>query len=125
MLSVSVSRQKREILIVEDDGDLREAISAVLVAEGYGVRMAAHGREALDDLRGRPRPCLILLDLMMPVMNGWEFLKVLRTDETIPDVCVIVTSAAPSGDLSDATDVLRKPFNLDGLLTLVRQHCHP
>ena len=125
MLSVSRGRAKREILVVEDDPDLREAVRLVLETEGYGVRTAGHGIEALDDLRHHPKPCLIVLDLMMPVMNGWEFLNELRNDKTLPDVCVVVTSAAQGGSLPDVTEVLAKPYTIDRLLRIVRRHCEP
>jgi CheY-like chemotaxis protein len=66
---------------------------------------------------------MVLLDLMMPVMDGWQMLAQLRADQSISGVSVIVTSAAPSGDLSGVTHVLRKPYSLEGLLELVKKHC--
>ena len=123
LLLNSSQKSKRDILIVEDDADLREVVSSILLNEGYGVRTAANGVEALEDLRVRSRPCMVLLDLMMPVMDGWQLLETLRADQSLPDVSVIVTSAAPSGDLSGVTHVLRKPYSLDGLLSLVKEHC--
>src|SRR5579862_4602951 len=61
------------ILIVDDDPDIRDSLKEVLEDEGYEVNGVANGREALDYLRKSPRPCVILLDLMMPVMDGWQF----------------------------------------------------
>ena len=63
------------ILIVDDDPDIRDSLKEVLEDEGYEVNGVANGREALDYLRKSPRPCVILLDLMMPVMDGWQFRK--------------------------------------------------
>ena len=83
----------RSILIVEDDSDLREALSEVLRDEGYSVESAADGREALDRLRRDLRPSLILLDLTMPVMNGWQFRAEQRRDPALSEIPVVVLSA--------------------------------
>jgi CheY-like chemotaxis protein len=125
MLSISRYRSRREILVVEDDPDLREAIRYVLLTEGYQVKTAVHGEEALAELRTGKKPCMMILDLMMPVMDGWAVLRELRTDHALPDVSVVVTSANPSGDLHDVTSVLKKPYDVDRLLQIVHQHCDP
>jgi CheY-like chemotaxis protein len=70
----------RIVLIVEDDEDIRTTTADILLEEGYSVRLAANGKEALGWLRAGLRPCVILLDLMMPVMSGYEFLKTLRAE---------------------------------------------
>jgi CheY-like chemotaxis protein len=119
--------EARSILIVEDDSDLREALSAVLRDEGYTVAMAADGREALDRLRRRWRPSLILLDLTMPVMNGWQFRAEQRQDPALSGIPVVVLSAgdhlaeqmAPLG----ITDYVRKPIELDHLLRTIERYC--
>ncbi len=83
------------ILIVDDNDDLLEAVGGVLEEDGFEVERAHNGKEALDILRRR-RPFLILLDLMMPVMNGWEFLHYFKTNRLVSDIPVIVCSAARS-----------------------------
>ena len=113
------------ILVVDDDAEIREALSDLLSDEGHQVRSAANGKEALDLLRRTPAPCMILLDLMMPVMNGWQFVTETAGDPTLSGIPVwIITAAgdahpAPSG----VTGVLRKPFRLRELLEIVQRHC--
>jgi CheY-like chemotaxis protein len=115
------------ILIVEDEKDIRETLQEVLRLEGYKTFTASNGREALDMLPTIPRPCLILLDLMMPVMNGWEFLQEQRMngDMTIATIPVVVVSAA--GDKAKNTQTagfIKKPVELDALLDTVKKYCH-
>jgi CheY-like chemotaxis protein len=115
------------ILLVEDDTDLREALSQILRDEGYEVEGAAHGREALDKLRGGQRPCVILLDLTMPVMNGWQFRAEQREDPALSRIPVIVISAGH--DLPSQMSALgleeyvRKPIRLETLLHSLARHC--
>ena len=119
--------ERRSILIVEDDADLREALSEVLRDEGYTVAMAADGREALDHLRRQSHPSLILLDLTMPVMNGWQFRAEQRQDPDLSGIPVVVLSAGdrlaeqvvPLG----ISDYVRKPIELSRLLRLIEQYC--
>jgi CheY-like chemotaxis protein len=114
------------VLIVEDDADLREMMAQLLSLEGFKSATVANGREALEYLHdGREKPDVILLDLMMPVMDGWEFRRKQQADPTVADVPVIVLSAL---DQSRAADVdaqafLKKPLDFDRLLQLVRQYC--
>ncbi len=119
--------EARSILIVEDDSDLREALSEVLRDEGYTVEMAADGREALDLLRRQSRPSLILLDLTMPVMNGWQFRDEQRRDPDLSGIPVVVLSASDRlaekmGPLG-ITDYVRKPIELSRLLRLIERYC--
>ena len=88
------------ILIVEDDFDIREALTQILEEEGYAVREAANGREALD-VAARELPSLILLDLMMPVMNGWQFRAEQIKDPRLAPVPVLVISADPHLQLEE------------------------
>lgn len=115
---------KRKILIVEDNREMREALSALLHMEGYEVLTAEHGQYALKILReSDPLPGLILLDLQMPVMSGEEFLDALPK-AGIPgasDIAIIVVTASRLY-LDSVTDVLRKPFDLDELLDRVKRH---
>jgi CheY-like chemotaxis protein len=105
--------------VIEDDLHIRGTLQMVLELEGYEVRTAAHGREALDRMRGAPAD-LILLDLMMPVMNGWEFLAERNADRELRSIPVIVLSAGGQVSPSDrAQAVLRKPVELDELLAAI------
>lgn len=113
------------ILVVDDDPDILDALVEILEAEGYRAERARNGQEALERLRASP-PALILLDLMMPVMDGWEFAQ--RLKEEPPDLAhtpIIVLSAdrnvaSKAGDLG-ATGHLAKPFELPELLKMVRK----
>jgi CheY-like chemotaxis protein len=114
------------VLIVEDDADLREMMAQMLSLEGFQAAAVANGFEALKYLHdGHSKPDVILLDLMMPVMDGWEFRRKQQADPAFADVPVIVLSAL---DQSRAADVqaeafLKKPLDFDRLLQLVRQYC--
>jgi two-component system, chemotaxis family, chemotaxis protein CheY len=113
------------VLVVDDDPDILEALSEILEAEGFEIRRARNGKEALERLEPDP-PQLILLDLMMPVMDGWEFAQRMR--QRPPDVAripVIVLSADRNVG-SKATELgavghLAKPFELNDLLEMVRR----
>ena len=111
------------ILIVEDDDDIREALTQILQLEGYVVREAANGREALDISAQNPTPSLILLDLMMPVMDGWQFRTEQLKDPSLSKVPVVVISADASVHEKvasfGAASVLPKPISLDRLLRAV------
>lgn len=113
------------ILIVEDDADLREMMAQLLTLEGFRTEAVANGRDALDYLRKGDPPDLILLDLMMPVMDGWEFRRRQREDPALATVPVVVLSALDQTRAADlgGTAFLKKPLDFDRLLDLVRQHC--
>jgi CheY-like chemotaxis protein len=114
-----------KILVVEDNDDVREMMAVTLELEGHQVQTAANGRDALEQLRGGEKPCVILLDLMMPVMNGWEFRREIERDAALADVPVIVISAA-TGELvrkTRADAVLPKPIDMDQLLDVVGDFC--
>jgi len=113
------------VLIVEDDDDLREMMAHMLTIEGFDAATVANGREALDYLQNAERPRVILLDLMMPVMDGWEFRRQQKADPDIAPVPVIVLSALDQARAStvDAAAFLKKPLDFDRLLELVRDHC--
>src|SRR5207247_8556466 len=109
----------------EDDADLRVMTAQLLTIEGFNATTVANGREALDYLEKGDRPDVILLDLMMPVMDGWEFRRTQQADPTLADVPVIVLSALDqtrAGDV-DAAAFLKKPLDFDRLLQLVRHYC--
>ncbi len=118
----------RTVLIVEDDADTRGAIVEVLTDGNYRALQAANGAAALDELRAAaPPPCVILLDVMMPVMDGREFRNVQRVDEALREIPVVVLSAhADATDLAEQMEVagfLRKPVDLVELLQTVEQFC--
>jgi len=114
------------ILVVEDDEDCRECLCYFLDKEGLGVSCAANGREALERLRAEPLPDLILLDLMMPVMNGWEFLVQREEQPAVASIPVMIVSSlsrsAGSVAAENVVDFVDKPVDLDDLLSKVRRH---
>jgi CheY-like chemotaxis protein len=107
-------------LIVEDDRDIREELAAVLEENEYCVFVADHGLHALEVLRAGNRPDAIILDLMMPVMDGWEFRERQKQDPNLALIPVIVTTASEKA--IDANALLRKPIDRDALLRAVEQH---
>jgi CheY-like chemotaxis protein len=110
----------RTILVVDDDVDVTEAVTAALTDEGYEVVTAANGHEALVYLKSeKPLPSLILLDVMMPIMDGYEFRREQSRDPAISGIPVLVCTAGAPGECLAAmgdTGRLRKPFDLDQLL---------
>src|SRR5262245_24076169 len=121
----SACEPAKAVLVVEDDDDLREMVLDVLWSHGYAATGAENGSDALAQLRAAPvKPRCVLLDLCMPVMDGYGFLAAQAGDATIADVPVIVMSAAPLGDLRPAwRHTLRKPMELRELLEAVRGAC--
>lgn len=115
----------KTVLLVEDEADIREALIEVLGHSGFQVVGANNGVDALCYLRASPPPALILLDLMMPIMDGWEFRRRQREDPALADVPVVVLSALDQTRAADlgGTAFLKKPLDFDRLLDLVRQHC--
>ncbi len=107
------------ILVIDDDADIRDAVTEVLTFEGHEVFTAAEGEQGLVRCR-QARPDLVLLDLMMPGMNGWDFLKSLRRDEVIGRTPVVVVSALGRVPELPVSGFLPKPFGLDALVALVR-----
>jgi CheY-like chemotaxis protein len=109
------------ILLVDDDHDLREGVAAALEEAGHTVQRAANGKEALQMLRREEHPAVILLDLLMPVMNGWQFCQAKKDDRAVADIPVIAMSAAASKDPAspyyiDVDDFIPKPLEIDDLL---------
>jgi CheY-like chemotaxis protein len=115
------------VLVVDDDYDIREALSDVLVSEGYSVVTAADGREALDRLRNGVRPDVMLLDLMMPRVSGVEVIDALRKDVLLRDIPIVVCSANRGYGPDDlgVHDVLRKPVSVEDLLDAVARAIRP
>jgi DNA-binding response OmpR family regulator len=119
---------RRWILLVEDDLEIRLAVREILEAEGYRVVDAPHGRDGLARLEGASVPCLILLDLMMPVMSGADFLQLLRRGDLACRIPVVILSAWPAEAAKVAAlsqGYLAKPLSVDRLLDVVEMHCGP
>ncbi len=115
------------VLVVDDNCYVRDLTSKFLREEGYAVRCACNGREALDYLRGTSAPpCLILLDLTMPVMSGREFRAAQLRDQVHPTIPIVVVSSDGDGEETAATlgaaVYLKKPFTLDQLLHVISEH---
>jgi CheY-like chemotaxis protein len=113
------------VLLVEDDDDLRACMSQFLSDSGYAVVSAADGQEALDLLERNPVPALIVTDLMMPRMDGWELITRARATPALAKVPVIVVSAVAERAKVDPSvaGVLRKPVELSVLLSAVKTFC--
>jgi CheY-like chemotaxis protein len=118
------ANSQRDVLIVDDDPDIRDALGECLRYEGYAVHAAADGRDALDRLEVGLRPDVILLDLMMPVLNGFDVLSALKGRpewKAIPVLVVSANRSAEEADLTGAVGFLRKPVNMDRLIAAVEQ----
>jgi CheY-like chemotaxis protein len=114
---------KHCVLVVEDDQDVQSTLHEFLKEEGYEVETANNGQEALEHLE-KHRPGLVLLDLMMPVMSGWEFLERRNQDPELSKVPVLVLSAVPgSPSVPGALAFLRKPVDLARLMGFVQRYC--
>jgi CheY-like chemotaxis protein len=113
------------VLIVEDQADLREMMAQMLTLEGFDADTATDGVDALGKLQGPAQPQIILLDMMMPRMDGWTFVDQQLKNPAIANIPVVVLSAAPRSQLQDvrAAAVLQKPLNFDDLLAVIRTHC--
>ena len=115
------------VLVVEDDPELLLSLSEVLESEGYCVTCARHGLEALGRLRGGTRPSVILLDLMMPIMNGWQFRYEQRQDSDLAKIPVVVISAKSDSQQHalwlEADGYISKPIDLNVLLDTLSHYC--
>jgi CheY-like chemotaxis protein len=113
----------RPVLLVEDDEGIRESMQVFLEIEGYDVITASDGRQALRALSDGAAPGLILLDLMMPIMNGWEFAEALKRTKHAAIPVVLLTASLDHSGAEQYGGVLRKPIDLDLLLETVRKWC--
>ncbi|MGZ3650644.1 MAG: response regulator [Bdellovibrionota bacterium] len=114
------------VVLVEDDEAIRAAFTEVLESEGFNILAFRNGREALEKLEDRPEPCLILLDWMMPVMNGEQFLEARSHSEVsaLKNSTVVVISAMAqlARRFPGVAELVNKPVDIDGLISVVRRH---
>lgn len=116
--------KNKTILIIDDDEAIRLALQAVLEKENFTVFAAANGQEGLELLGNIPQPCLILLDLMMPVLDGWEFLEIRKKDENISKIPVVVISAfSDQAKKINADGFLKKPIDINQFLEMINKFC--
>ena len=109
------------VLVVDDEVDIRETIADVLSSEGYDVDTAHNGAEALRRMDAHA-PDIVVVDLMMPVMNGWDFHERVRRDPTFASTPVVAVSAMLDNEASRRFNAyLRKPFDLDALLGVLHR----
>ncbi|HEY6214254.1 MAG TPA: response regulator [Vicinamibacterales bacterium] len=114
---------KAQILVVDDDAGSRNALADLLRDEGYSVAAVAGGEEALAFLRQSPQPQLIVMDLMMPGLDGWDFRHEQKRDPKLAAIPIVAVSAA--GKLPDADAQFRKPLNVEQFLETVRRYVRP
>ena len=112
------------VLVVDDDPAIRKLIVAALRRDGYEFAEASNGREALDAMRGS-RPDVVVLDLMMPILSGWDVLQEREQDKALKDIPIIIVSANRDPAVATAVDkgicaFLPKPFDIGALSALVR-----
>ena len=112
------------ILLVDDDESVLASLGELLAQYGYAVAKARDGQQALDFLRDNPDPCLILLDLMMPRMNGWQFLTRKAQNEKLAALPVVIISGTET-NMPTNVAAIRKPWNIADLLDLVGRYSLP
>jgi two-component system, sensor histidine kinase and response regulator len=109
---------EKTVLVVDDEPDIRDALRDILEDEGYRVEHAANGAEALSLLSTLPRPCAVILDIIMPVMDGAQVYSVIRSDPRLADIPLLIStsdpSRAPKGSL-----IMSKPIDLQRLVSTV------
>lgn len=120
-------KTRRTVVVVDDDEDIRETLCELIRLEGYDAIGVENGRAALDKLRALEEegvhPCVILLDLMMPVMDGWEFCRAHHADESLVAIPVVVITASGYAEVPGACKVLPKPLAIETVLQTVEEHC--
>jgi CheY-like chemotaxis protein len=121
----AVAPTDKTILIVDDDQEFREALVEILRSEGYQVEAATTGLQAIDKLRWGLRPCLILLDMQMGVMTGWDFRSEQKRDPALAAIPVIAMTAGywKDRDLSDYVARITKPIDVKDLQAKLAQYC--
>jgi CheY-like chemotaxis protein len=112
------------VFVVEDDVDTRDMMGRFLELEGFAVEVAANGKQALERLNAGVHPCVILLDLMMPVMDGWQFRREQKQDPAIADIpLIVITATGKRPVLVDADELVMKPLDLTRLFDAIDRYC--
>lgn len=122
VMQVDGKGEAPRVLVVEDDEDAREAIIDLLQMKGYKAVPARNGKEALDYLNRGPAPVLILLDLWMPVMDGWQFRREQIKDSRLAKIPVVVITALSDRADIDANEIIIKPIDIDQLFRTIRHY---
>lgn len=120
---MSTHDHRGNVLIIEDDEDIRAAMAELLEGEGFEVAVASNGQEGLEVLSQMSAPCLVLLDLMMPVMNGEDFLRHVRQNPALDSTPVVIVTASGRTPLPGTQGILKKPFEISDLFATVIAHC--
>lgn len=119
-----MEKNSRNILVVEDNKEIQDSLKQALEVEWYKVYTADNGKEGMNQLSMMPTPCLILLDLMMPIMNGWEFVDEINKNLMFSSIPIVVVSAfAEKSGSPKIHGYIQKPIDLDALLNSVSKHC--
>lgn len=123
--SARQAAQRCLVAIVEDDAEFRNMLRELLEEENYRVIAVGNGAEALEKLRGASIPSVILLDVSMPVMDGFDFLRHRKDDPQLSAVpVVLVTNAKPhERPTAGVNDVVRKPIDIDEILFAIKRYC--
>jgi CheY-like chemotaxis protein len=120
----SAERMACRILLVDDDRELRDMLAALLIKDGFEIDVASDGQDALEKARAN-HPALIVLDMIMPGMDGWTFRAHQRYDAALAAIPVVILSAVPIARLQNvgAAAALQKPFTYEQFVSTVREHC--
>jgi CheY-like chemotaxis protein len=120
-------QRNHKILVVDDDADIREVLSEVLTESGHEVLTASNGLEGLQILRDGWAPCMVLLDLMMPVMDGYLFLEAAKRDPALASIPITVITAGRQVDVQrlEGATLVAKPIRLPALMSLIAKNCYP
>jgi two-component system response regulator CpxR len=123
VLDTDIAMGPRTILLADDDVDMRDMVQQMLEENGYEVIPARTGRQALEFLATNPRPLpeVVILDLMMPLVTGWQVLEAIQHDPVLAKVPVVVLTAVNEDRPTGAAAFLRKPFRLEALLETVQR----
>lgn len=117
-------QQSKKILIIEDDDAIREMMASILEIEGHRTVMAKNGKEGIEALQSEVPPDVVLLDMMMPVMNGWQVLDFLRTNATTRQIPVVIVSAyGETARAARPKAFVPKPVQLKTLLDAIERSC--
>jgi CheY-like chemotaxis protein len=116
-------RVSHSVLVVDDDDAIRESLKLLLEDEGFAVRTAADGLAAVETMEADP-PCCVILDLMMPVMDGWQVTERMHDEARLSAIPVCVVTATPEYAPTDSTCVLPKPIDVPRLISVVHAACN-